>query len=321
MRGADGEPRRALSAFATPPYDLVWFSTAAVYAWCGRSDLGVTVVDLVDLEDEKERQRARILAAEARNRGRLAAARASVAVAQARRNAKGWEALQRAVASKVERVLLCTEIDAARSGLPNAEVIANTYERPSNVGNHRHAGDPPVILFQGMLNYGPNADAATWLVEEIAPRLRTHVPAVQIRLVGRPNPGVERLHDPPRVTVAGRVPRMEPELARADIAVVPLRYGSGSRVKILESFAHRIPVVSTPIGAEGLEAEDGVHLLVAEGPDVFAEACRRLLTEPELRSRLVDAAEARYLERYQWSVARDRIRALVHDLVGHGSRS
>ena len=90
--------------------------------------------------------------------------------------------------------------------------------------------------------------------------VRAHVPDFQVRLVGKPVPGVERLHAPPEMTVVGVVPTMESELARADIAVVPIRYGSGTRFKILESFAHRVPVVSTTVGAEGLRVENGVHL-------------------------------------------------------------
>ncbi len=64
------------------------------------------------------------------------------------------------------------------------------------------------------------------------------------------------------------------------MAVVPVRYGGGTRVKILESFAHRVPVVSTRLGAEGLEVEDGVHLLLADGPEDFAAATVRLLRDP-----------------------------------------
>ena len=116
-------------------------------------------------------------------------------------------------------------------------------------------------------------------------------------------PGVQRQHRPPAVTVVGTVPAMEPELARADVAVVPIRYGSGTRLKILESFAHRVPVVSTTIGAEGLEVVDGVHLLLADDPDAFAAACQRLLTEPDLRKRLVDAAEELYRERFERSAS------------------
>jgi glycosyltransferase involved in cell wall biosynthesis len=164
-------------------------------------------------------------------------------------------------------------------------------------------------------------DAVDWLLAEVAPRIRARIPDVEIRLVGMPVPGVKRQHRPPAVTVVGVVPAMEPELARADVVIVPIRYGSGTRLKILESFAHRVPVVSTTIGAEGLQVEDGVHLLLADDPETFAAACERLLTEPDLRKRLVDAAEERYLERYESSVARDRIQALVRVIAGSRTRS
>jgi glycosyltransferase involved in cell wall biosynthesis len=125
---------------------------------------------------------------------------------------------------------------------------------------------------------------------------------------------VDALHDPPRVSVVGMVPEMGPELARADLAVVPVRYGSGTRLKILESFAHRIPVVSTTIGAEGLDVNHGTHLLLADDAEGFAEACERLLVDQPLRAAMVGAAERLYLDRYQSSVARQRIQALVHDM-------
>ena len=155
-----------------------------------------------------------------------------------------------------------------------------------------------------------------WFVDEVAPRLRTRLPDVEVRLVGTPVPGVQSHHRPPAITVVGVVPAMEPELARADIAVVPLRYGSGTRLKILESFAHRIPVVSTTIGAEGLQVVHGVHLLLADDPEAFAAACAQLLTDPDLRGHLVDAAENLYLQRYERSAARDRIKALVREVAG-----
>ena len=317
----DPAPRRAFESWVADRYDLVWFSTAAMFEWMGRPTLGTTVIDLVDLEDQKERLRARIIRSTKSGGGPVDAIHRWTAFAQASLNARDWARFQRSVAAEVDRVLLCTDQDAARCGIPNAEVVANTYQRPSEAVGHEKVGEPSVILFQGSLNYAPNVDAAEWLVREIAPRIRSQVPGAEIRLVGRSIPAVERLHRPPDVTVTGRVPEMEPELAQADLAVVPIRYGSGTRLKILESFAHRVPVVSTTIGAEGLEVDHGVHLLLADRPDEFAAACRRLLTEPELRKKMVDAAEQRYLERYEWSAARDRIRALVHELVGDGSPS
>ncbi len=116
---------------------------------------------------------------------------------------------------------------------------------------------------------------------------------------------------PRDVVVVGQVPEMEPELARADVAVVPVRYGSGTRLKILESFAHRVPVVSTTVGAEGLDVEDGVHLLVADGADAFAAACERLVADADLRRRLIEAAEQRFVERYESRVACRQIVQLV----------
>ena len=101
--------------------------------------------------------------------------------------------------------------------------------------------------------------------------------------------------------------------------MVPVRYGSGTRVKILEAFAHRIPVVSTTIGAEGLDVTDGLHLLIADDPDSFADRCERLLTDADLRRQVVDAAERLFEERYTFAAAQDRIRAVVHEVGGSGS--
>jgi glycosyltransferase involved in cell wall biosynthesis len=220
------------------------------------------------------------------------------------------------VAGDVDRVVLSSDMDVRRSGLPNAVVVPNTYERPERAVGHVEVGQPAVVLFQATFDYAPNIDAVDWLVTEVEPRLRARVPGVEVRLVGTPVPRLDRHHQPPAVTVVGVVPAMEPELARADIAIVPIRYGSGTRLKILESFAHRVPVVSTTIGAEGLNVEDEVHLLLADDPDAFATACERLLSEPDLRKRLVDAAEERYRELYERSVARDRIQTLVREVAG-----
>jgi glycosyltransferase involved in cell wall biosynthesis len=184
---------------------------------------------------------------------------------------------------------------------------------------HSHVADPPVVLFQGTLAYKPNTDAANWLVTKIAPRIWESDPSVTVRLAGTPIPEVEALHNPPSVTVVGRVPSMERELSIADIALVPIRFGSGTRVKILESFAHRVPVVSTTIGVEGFDLIDGVHLFIADDPAAFATACHRLLTEPTLRSSMVDAAEQWYLERHEGSVSRKRLQALAREVASSGT--
>ena len=124
-----------------------------------------------------------------------------------------------------------------------------------------------------------------------------------------------KLHEPGALTVVGQVPSMDEELARGigGRRAGPLR--RWNKVKILESFAHRVPVVSTSLGAEGLEVEDGVHLLLADDPEDFAAATVRLLRDVPLRVRLTEAAEALYLERYEGRVAEEGVRRLVDDVV------
>jgi glycosyltransferase involved in cell wall biosynthesis len=319
MRSFDRSPRFRFEAWRQDRYDLVWFSTAATFAWMGRPRLGPTIVDLMDLEDVKADQRSSILRAQQRDGGLGHRVRRIAAAAQAGKNARDWRTFQQSVAAGVERVVLCSDADVRRSGLPNAAMVPNTYERPTRSVGHADVGDPPVILLQGSLHYPPNTDAVDWLIDEIAPRLWESVPGAEIRLVGRPTTGVKRRHRPPAVTVVGSVPEMEPELARADIAVVPLRIGSGTRLKILESFAHRVPVVSTTLGADGLDVRDGTHLLLADDATTFAAACQRLLSEPDLRKRLVDAGEELFLQRYQWAAARDTLRQLVRDVAATGT--
>jgi glycosyltransferase involved in cell wall biosynthesis len=317
MHRADSAARLELESWAAPEYDLVWFEKAATFEWMGRPSFGPTVIDLVDLEDEKARSRAQILQAELSRKRGTDRLRQGLAVTQARVNARDWERFQRSVAGDVERVVLSSVLDVRRSGLPNAVAVPNTYVKPARPVGHRDVGRPPTLLFQATFDYGPNVDAVDWLVTEVAPRLLDRIPDLEIRLVGKPVPGVQRRHRPPAVTVVGVVPAMEPELARADVAIVPVRYGSGTRLKILESFAHRVPVVSTTIGAEGLQVEDGVQLLLADDPDSFAAACERLLGEGDLRARTVDAAERCYLERYERSIARDHIHALARAVAGN----
>ncbi len=317
MRQADRAPRRTFAAWADDRYDLVWFRWPMTFAWLGRPHLGPTIVDLDGLVDEGEKERASLMADASTSRSGARWVHASLAGLQARLNARDWRHFQNAVAAEVDRVVLCSDIEIRRSGMANASLVVNTYPRPPAPLGPIVPSDPPIVLFQGTFDYGPNVDGARWLVEEIAPRLRAQVPGTVVRLVGRTTRAVEDLNDPPAVISVGVVPSMGPELAHADLAVAPIRYGSGTRLKLLESFAHRVPVVSTTLGAAGLDVEHDVHLLLADDPDEFARACQRILTDPDLRARLVTAAQQLYLERYEAGVARAQIRSIVGDLTGH----
>lgn len=317
-RSADPRPRHQFLEFAHSPYDLVWFSTAATWVWMGRPRLGPTIIDLIDLEDVKERQNAARIHTQPARGGRALAVR-TLKEGKARVDAIDWARLQASAADAADHVVLCSPVDTARFGAPNTVTVPNTYPLPSRPVGSVDVGHPPTIVFPGSFDYAPNAQGARWLVESIAPELWRLAPDAEFRLVGKATPEVAAFDDVPGVTVTDLVPAMEEELAKADLILVPLRAGSGTRLKILEAFAHRIPVVSTAIGAEGIGAVDEIHLRLAETPRALAEACRELLSNPELRARLTDAAHALYLERFQSSVAHQLICDLAESAMARHS--
>jgi glycosyltransferase involved in cell wall biosynthesis len=295
-----GEAGRALRTWVRPPYDLAFFSHAEPLVALG------SLVDapvLVDFDDLVDRRTLTLLAATEGSRARSWLADIAVK-AQGKRNAVLWSRLIRKVGALVDRVAVASALDRARLGLSNAVTIPNGYRAPDRPVGRIEVASPPTILFQGMLGYPPNRLAAIELVERILPPLRERVPDIRVRLVGGGGENVRHLDDPPTVTVTGWVDDITAELAKADLVVVPIRAGSGTRIKILEALAHRIPVVSTTIGAEGLNLQDDVHLLVADTPEEIADRCVAALKDPELRRRLADHGQQRFLARYREETVR-----------------
>jgi glycosyltransferase involved in cell wall biosynthesis len=200
-------------------------------------------------------------------------------------------------------------------GIDNIEVIPNVYPAPASPAGRPGIGDPPTLSLVGTLHYPPNADAARFMVQCVLPEILRKLPSVQLRLVGRPDDATADLARAPGVVATGLVADLAEELSRADVCVVPVRFGSGTRIKILEAFAHQIPVVSTTIGAEGLDISHGRELLLADDPARFADACVTALTDCELRRRLVADARAFWSRNHQPDVLRDRVRRIALQLI------
>jgi glycosyltransferase involved in cell wall biosynthesis len=143
------------------------------------------------------------------------------------------------------------------------------------------------LLFVGGLHWPPNADAISYFVDEILPIVRTRLPDAHLTVVGRTDgPGERRLRAASGVTFAGHVPDIEPFFQRSRAMVVPLRSGSGMRVKILDALARGMPTVTTAVGCEGIDATSGRHLLIADTPAAFAADVVRLLTDDALAMNL-----------------------------------
>jgi glycosyltransferase involved in cell wall biosynthesis len=168
------------------------------------------------------------------------------------------------------------------------------------------------ILFTGLMHYPPNADAAVFFCRSILPRIRSETPELKFIVAGHSPPRrVQRLAvENPHVEVTGSVADLRPYYEQAAVIVVPLRAGGGTRLKILESMALARPVVSTSIGCEGLEVEDGRHLLIADRPDDFAASVTHLLCDPALRRRLAASARQLVETRYDWPSIAQRLLAL-----------
>jgi hypothetical protein len=166
------------------------------------------------------------------------------------------------------------------------------------------------VLFQGGMDWYPNRDAVEFFVTQIFSRIRRQVPDVRFVVAGRnpPHDFRQRLSRVPGVHFTGTVPDMRSEIASASVCVVPLRMGSGTRLKILEAAAMAKPIVSTHLGAQGLEFSDGQEIELADDPAVFANVVLKLLAAPSDRHRLGQAARNRVEQDYSLTALQASLR-------------
>lgn len=173
------------------------------------------------------------------------------------------------------------------------------------------------ILFVGAMDYHANIEGATFFARDVWPRVRTAVPDAVFTIVGRnPSPDVRALAVGERVEVTGTVADVRPYYREALVAIVPLRVGGGTRLKILEAMAAGVPVVSTALGAEGLAAEPGTHFLLADNPEAITQAILELGRNPAQTERLIAAGRDLVRRQYDWAALGDELAnqliALVH---------
>ena len=179
--------------------------------------------------------------------------------------------------------------------IPNAADVEHLQPRTTDP-----APDGRTVLFFGLLSTVPNVDGVLYFLREVWPRIAAARPDARFVVVGaNPAPAI-RAHAAPQITIVGPVDDLRPHLAAAAVIVVPLRLGSGTRLKILEAWAMARPVVSTSLGAEGLDAVPGRHLLIADDPSHFAGSVLRILGEPALAGELGGAGRSLVTERYSW---------------------
>jgi glycosyltransferase involved in cell wall biosynthesis len=220
------------------------------------------------------------------------------------------------VCSLADQQRLATDAPSARTVVvPNAADVEKMQPRPSDP-----APQPDTVLFFGLLSTVPNVDGVSYFVREIWPRVLASRSAAKCLIVGASPASALQALASSSVNIVGPVDDLRPQLAKAAVVIVPLRLGSGTRLKILESWAMGRPVVSTSLGAEGLEAVAGRHLLIADTPTDFAAAVVRVLSEPELAASLGAAGRELVSKSYSWAGVADSLAAFFRETVAARDR-
>jgi polysaccharide biosynthesis protein PslH len=217
-------------------------------------------------------------------------------------------------------VYLCSAADEQRlleqvprvrtAVIPNAADVEYYQPRPADP-----LPDGRTVVYFGLLSTVPNVDGVIHFIQDIWPRIAQAHPEARFKIIGgRPPLALQQLAGP-RVELTGFVPDLRPHLAAAAALVVPLRLGGGTRLKIVEGMAMRKPIVSTTLGAEGIEAAPGRDLLIEDQPEAFADAVNRLLADPELAARIGQSARQLAVQRYAWSGAAQALEQFYHQIL------
>lgn len=230
-------------------------------------------------------------------------------------------AFERAACRRAAHVIAVSEADATLlrdlcgishvSAIPTGVDVAHVARPDSNVS------DNSGLLFTGSMDWMPNIDGVLWFVHEVMPLIRRRLPECSITIAGRrPPASIRALTADPLVHVTGTVDDMRPYLWRGGVSIVPIRVGSGTRLKIYESMAAGIPVVSTTIGAEGLEVSSLDNIRIADTAEGFAGACVELLTDPDARLRQSSAALKLVRENCSWETVAARFETTLVKYCG-----
>ncbi len=235
-----------------------------------------------------------------------------------RRQWRKFERYERDVFVNATKVVAVSETDAAiardRLGAANVAVVDNGVDLDFFCLGEvaREVGE---ILFLGSLDWRPNLDAVNQLLDCIMPDIWKSEPSASLVVVGRKPPQqlVERIRTTPGVNLYSDVPDVRPFLRRATVMAVPLRVGGGSRLKILESLACELPVVSTKIGAEGLDLQPGKDLVVVDDVESMATALVRSLRSPREMSQMAKSGREVVVARYGWDALAETLSGVWED--------
>jgi glycosyltransferase involved in cell wall biosynthesis len=278
-------------------FDVVWFHRLKTADTTGIYHIANAVLDMDDFESEKFMLEASI------TRGLIQKAKLWWRYAL-------WRQWEQDAPCRFQAICVCSQGDRKRFVRRSRTfVLPNGFEPRPPRQPPTPAGDL-CLGFVGPLRYHPNLDGICWFLNAVLPILLRRFPKLRIRIAGEPpDEGHPIVH--PNVDWLGFVDDVGSEMAAWKVLIVPLRIGGGTRIKILEALSRRCPVVSTALGAYGLELKHGRELLIADRAEDFAECCMQLLKDSELSRRLVEAGWQQYVRRYTWGAIQPAVESVV----------
>ncbi len=304
---SDRFSRRLRELVEQRQFDLIHMDSLDLYRWLSESGSTPTTCTHHSIESEllrlrAERTRSRVLARYIFHQADLV------------------ERVEREFAPKVASNVMMSDIDAQR--LRKLAPGASTVVVPNGVDTSafqplEDSPSPGRVVFMGPTYMLPNRDAVEFLLDRIWDRVRGGRPNATLRLIGRNSAEETRAFESrPGVKCLGFVDDIRPHIAAATCFVVPLRVGGGTRLKILDAWALGKAIVSTSIGAEGLDVRDGENILIRDDPESFAEAICQVLSDEGLRRTLESGGRRTAVETFDWNVIGATIRDHYRQLLG-----
>src|ERR1035437_788064 len=297
---AVSEPDRKEMQELIQQHDLVWIHTIRTANWFRMYRWPHSVLDVDDLPSRREHSTAQ-------SGGSLASRLLNL------RRAWIWRRRERACQERFDVLTVCSEDDRRYFGMEERIHVIPNGSHPL-VLRPRVSSDPPRIGLIGKCEFMPNEEGIKWFIRDVWPVIKRQFPHVQLRLVGRKSDGyLTKLG--PDIIGLGWLEDPGDEIATWSAMIVPIKVGSGTRVKVAEGFARRCPIVATTIGAFGYDVNNGEEILLADRADDFASACILLQRNPQLGEALSERAHKRFLERWTWDSFERTIGTVVRECL------
>lgn len=303
LSSADAEQVTQLMSGA----DVVWFHNLAVANGARVQSCRRAVLDIDDIPSRYERSA-------------LGVRSSWMAKALTLRRVFLWKRREAVLLRRFGIVAVCSEADRVYlGGSSRIHIVPNGFEL-ATAPPPRSPSVPPRVGFVGLLQYPPNQDGVRWFVTHVWPEIKKVETSARLRLVGSgadsnlPSLG-------PDIDILGWLEDPSREIASWTLTITPIRMGGGTRIKVLEAFARKCPVVSTTLGAFGHAVQSGEELLLADSPADFAKACLRILQNPEFGAGLAERAWVKYRQQWTWAAAATGVAAAVDHSLRLGRES